>query len=59
MMVRYCCSGFASFKIPSKCVLTSMTVWMISQTTVSISHAGEYAIATVILVGEDSVEEDE
>ncbi len=31
----------------------------ISQTTVSISHAGEYAIATVILVGEDPVEEDE
>lgn len=30
----------------------------ISQATVSISHAGEYAIATVILVGEGSVEDD-
>ena len=30
----------------------------ISQATVSISHAGEYAMATVILVGEDSVEDD-
>ena len=31
----------------------------ISQASVSISHAGEYAIATVILVGEDTVEEEE